>query len=256
MITLTDKLKKEISENGMILKFRVGSQMYGTNTQDSDEDFMGVCIPPKDFVIGLGKFEQFEERTNSSSSGVGNTKDDKDFVVYSLIKYFHLLAEGNPSLIETLFVPEKCIQHKTEFGQRILTNKEIFLSLRIKHRFGGYAYSQKWKMLSQNRIGSRKEIFDKYGFDCKFASHTIRLMLFGIELLKEGNLTLPTHHNNLLLDIKRGKYSLQEIMEMFEVYERQLELSYINSNLPSKPDYEKINELQISLLEDFWNGRK
>ena len=53
---MTDFRKHSI--DNMILKFRVGSHLYGTNTPESDEDFSGVFMPHENTVFG---FERAEE---------------------------------------------------------------------------------------------------------------------------------------------------------------------------------------------------
>jgi len=36
-----------------ILKARVGSHLYGLNTEFSDEDFLGVMVRPTDEILGF-----------------------------------------------------------------------------------------------------------------------------------------------------------------------------------------------------------
>ena len=244
---------QKIAQDNLILKFRAGSHLYGTNGPNSDEDFMGVFMPTKELMLGLSTVDQVEFRTNSTGSGKANTKEDTDYTVYSLPKFIKLLLNNNPNIIELLYAPENCILFCNEFGQKLLDNRDLFLSLRVKNRFLGYAYSQKHKMQSQTRIGSRKANFEEFGYDTKFASHLMRLMYFGLELLKEGQLTLPTEHNNYLRDIKEGKFSLQEILEKATQVEQLVEMAYASSTLQKIPDWDAVEKLQIEMLLNSWS---
>ena len=88
--------------------------------------------------------------------------------------------------------------------------------------------------------------------NCKFASHLIRLLDEGLEFLVEGRLNFPLSNNNLIRDIKLGKLGLDEILGIADRREKLVEEAYIHSPLPNNPDLEKIDELQIQLLKDFW----
>lgn len=305
--------EQEIAKKNLILKMEVGSNMYGTFTPASDKDYMGVFIPPEEYILGNKKCEQVEDRTNSSGSGRQNTNKDVDTIIYSLPKYFHLLAANNPNVIETLFVPLRNIQFQTDLGKKILMSSPIFVSKKVKHTFLGYAFTQRkslthkrerfevlkdaldklydldeqgievlddrlnlvsklredgtWgqyekgqkvqtvvKLIEDevNKYGHRLELIRKFGYDTKYASHLIRLLDEGLQLLVEGHLTLPLTQNNLIRDIKLGKYKLDKVLKMADDKEKLVEQAYINSKLQHTPDLKAISDLQIVLLKEYW----
>ena len=247
-----------MAQDNLILKVLVGSNLYGSNIKGvSDLDYIGVCIPNKEYILGTEKFEQSIERTNDSASGKRNTVEDTDCTIYSLPKFIHLLTMNNPTVLETLYARENNIIFCNEFGKMLLDNRDIFLSLKIKHTYGGYAYSQRMKMMySEEKTGNRVADMEKYGFCGKYASHTVRLLHFGIELLKESHLTLPTHINKLLIDIKQYKYELGDLIAMYDQLAANIETAYLMSTLPKTPDFKKICNLQINMLESFWIKNK
>jgi predicted nucleotidyltransferase len=109
---------------------RHGSHAYGTNVATSDEDFKGVCIPPKQYYYGmLQHFEQAELK-------------DPDSVIYEIRKFFNLAAASNPNIIEVLHVDPSDYVLVSPIGEIILEHRDEFLSKRVKHSFLGYAYSQ------------------------------------------------------------------------------------------------------------------
>jgi predicted nucleotidyltransferase len=130
-------------ESGTIFLTRHGSHAYGTNTPTSDEDFKGVAIPPSQYFHGyLERFEQAEFK---------HQKDGLDVVIYDIRKFFKLAADCNPSIIEVLFTDEADHIITTKLGQRLLDNRELFISKKAKHTFSGYATSQLKKIRSHYR---------------------------------------------------------------------------------------------------------
>jgi len=248
---------KEMVDKNTILKIRTGSKLYGTYIEgSSDIDHFGVCVPNKDYVLGTHCFELLEERTNPSSSDKRNTKFDSDYTCYSLQKYFKLLSDNNPNVIETLFVNKENIVYCNNFGTEILTHKNIFLSKRAYYKFYGYAKAQKRKLITKEPIGLRKDIVDKYTFDTKFGAHLIRLLLFGIELLDTGNIKFPTDWAKYLMQIRKGEWPLSHIIDKAAYLEEQLTNAFNHSKLPEIPDLEKINKLQIELIEGYWSNQE
>jgi predicted nucleotidyltransferase len=69
-------------------------------------------------------------------------KDPYDLVVYEVRKFFKLASACNPNIIEVLHTDPSVHIHVTSAGQKLLDNKDAFLSLKAKHTFSGYAHAQ------------------------------------------------------------------------------------------------------------------
>lgn len=244
--------EQEMAERNLILKVMVGSNLYGTETENSDKDFVGVFIPDKEYVLGLKTCEQVDFRSNPSDSGHRNDKNDTDCTLYSLPKFIKLCAENNPNIVEILFADKKHILFSNKYGDKLLEAAPLFISKKVKHRFLGYAHSQKQKLLFKQAEGGRVEYYEKYGYDVKFASHLIRLLTEGLELLVDGRLSFPITHNRLVRDIKIGKFKMEEVLAKADQFESLIEEAYVRSTLPYGPDVDKISNLQVNLLETFW----
>lgn len=109
---------------------RHGSHAYGTNTPESDEDFRGIAIAPREYQLGaLHTFEQ----------AVCN---DPDLTIFELRKFVHLASQANPNVIEILFVDESDRLEVTPLGERVLAMRDLFVTKRVRHTFSGYAASQ------------------------------------------------------------------------------------------------------------------
>lgn len=115
--------------NRIILMGLGGSYAYGTNNENSDIDFRGVTLNLPSDLLGLTEFEQYED-TNT------------DTVIYSFNKMVKLLLECNPNTIELLGLDDSQYLIKTELGQKLLDNRQLFLSKKAAKSFGGYANAQ------------------------------------------------------------------------------------------------------------------
>lgn len=108
-----------------------GSHAYGLNTETSDIDVKGVAFAPREVYLGFNQgFEQAEQH------------EPYDLVIFELRKFMRLAAACNPNIIEILHTSPSEFIHLTEQGQRLLDNKDDFLSMKAKHTFAGYAHSQ------------------------------------------------------------------------------------------------------------------
>lgn len=105
-----------------------------------------------------------------------------------------------------------------------------------------------------DKVGNREELVLKYGYDTKFASHLIRLMLEGIELLKTGALEFPLKERQTILDIKNGKWKVEDIFAYSKYLEQSIESIEKNSSLPKKPQYDLIEKWCIYELREWING--
>lgn len=117
-----------LSDNIIILGLG-GSYAYGTNVETSDIDIRGVAThSPKEILTRKG-FEQVVDK---------NT----DTVIYSLEKIVSLLSNCNPNTIEILGLEPWQYLHVSKIGKELIENKDMFLSQKAVHSFGGYANSQ------------------------------------------------------------------------------------------------------------------
>ncbi len=106
-----------------------GSHAYGTSNENSDVDFRGVTLSLPSDLLGLTRFEQYEDRQT-------------DTVIYSFNKIIRLLLECNPNTCELLGLDEDQYLIKTRLGQELIDHTDLFLTKRAVKSFGGYAGAQ------------------------------------------------------------------------------------------------------------------
>jgi predicted nucleotidyltransferase len=174
-------------------------------------------------------------------------------VTFALKKFIWLCYQNNPNVLETLFTDDRYTTFKSTVGATLLSCRHLFLSKEIYHRFCGYAYSQVKRLeVKKENMTGRKELAEKFGYDTKFAMHAVRLLRMGIEALSSGDLYVHRPDAEELLDIRYGRYTLEQIDAMVEKLKDRLELAYINSKLPTHPPRDKISALCTELHDAFW----
>lgn len=103
--------------------------------------------------------------------------------------------------------------------------------------------------------GWRIETIKTHNYDTKFGAHLIRLLDEGLMMMVENELRFPLPTNTVLRDIKLGKYTLAQVLEMAEHKEKLVEEAYLRTTLPTTANLEAIEKLQIGMLKDFWGYR-
>ncbi len=119
-----DELK---ASEDIVFECITGSRAYGLHTEHSDTDKKGVFIVPKKAFYSIDYLQEVSLKSN-------------DEVYYELNKFIRLISKSNPSLLEMLAVPKRCLIQGNALIQSIDLNK--VLSKECEHTFGGYALSQ------------------------------------------------------------------------------------------------------------------
>lgn len=237
----------------LILEGYRGSKAHGTYVPPEDPnsvddiDYIGVFIMPLRYYLGFDSYHHKREVIESFSDGV-------DKVHYELRKFMSLALGCNPNVLSLLYNRPQDYTVLTPEGQLLIDHRNLFLSKkRIFDAFGGYARGQFKRMTHHNYEGymgaKRKALVDKYGYDCKNAGHCIRLLKLGIELLETGSMRIYREDDRqLLIDIKTGKYTLQEVQKMAEGLFERLEQAFHRSILPDENDMKAAESLMINLI--------
>ena len=302
---------RKFVEDNLIFMTLAGSHMYGMSTPESDIDKRGVCVPPKEVLLGFANNFEQQEYPN------------EDTIVYSLKKFMMLASNCNPNIIELLFAPEEAIIKTSPTWDVLRERRHEFLSSKAYHTFTGYAIGQlkrirthrawllhppthkptreeygllakgqgvrelakgidvteidkdvirviekekryksalmQWNQYQgwkKNRNKKRSALEAKYGYDTKHASHLVRLLRMGKEILLTGDLTVCRPDAGELLAVKQGKWTYDELManvqplwdELEEIHETR---SYV---VPRASDKGKLSDLCAELHEQFWSS--
>ena len=236
-------------ETQLILKVQAGSRAYGLDGPDSDHDSRGICMPPRQALLGLASFEQHQ-----SEGG--------DHVVFGLPKFVRLASEGNPNLVETLYTEDLLFCNR--FGERLRVERDLFLSRQVADRFGHYALQQlkrlknhyRWwaqppqepspaafgarpgaegrpkfadaasrlafdtaqkewtnfQRWQRERNPLRAQLEQRHGYDTKHAMHLCRLLRMAQEILTDRRVLVRRPDREWLLAVRQGAWSYDELL--------------------------------------------
>ena len=198
--------EKPLGDNIVLLGFG-GSYAYGTNNENSDIDVRGVATHNAEDILTRKGFEQV-------------VNEETDTTVYSLEKIVNLLSNCNPNTIEILGLEPWQYFYVTDIGQALIDNRDMFLSKRAIHSFGGYANSQLRRL--ENRAArtmeqTKREEFilcsienAKYTFPTKFFECPEDAIKLYID--KAVN---PEYDTEIFMDVNLKHYPLRDYKSMW-----------------------------------------
>ncbi len=219
-----DTLRDRNLYDYVIYRCVVGSRAFGLDDENSDTDLRGIYLPPADIHWSMyGVPEQLENKENEEC-------------YWELQKFLVLALKANPNILECLHTP--LIEYKNEIADELLSIKHIFFSKLVYQTYNGYVMSQ-FKKLEQD-LRTNGEIRWKH------AMHLVRLLLQGIEILREGELNIKVDANrDKLLSIKRGELLWESVNDWRLMLHKDFENAFAETKLPERPDYEKANRFLI-----------
>jgi len=118
-----------------------------------DYDVYGFAIPPKEMVFkhltgsvaGFGPkpigFEQWQKHY-IHETGAGPGSKEWDMQILSIVKFFELCRQNNPTMLDSLFTSENCVLHCTLIGRRVRDQRHLFVSKLYWKKFRGYALAE------------------------------------------------------------------------------------------------------------------
>lgn len=240
-----------ISQHHRIVECISGSRAYGTSTPTSDVDYRGLFVgSPESILTPFYPVEQV--------GGPG------DRVLYEIGKFMKLAADQNPNILEILWVRDSDIFFTTPWYQSLRDIRDKILSQKAKYTFAGYAHAQMKRLenaakqineTGQPRAGrnpARAQLEQEHGYDTKHAMHLIRLLRMGLEVMRDGQLQVFRPDATELLEIRDGRYSLAEILEMAEDLDQQL--NNVSSDLPHSVDLAFLAKYLKKLYLEYWDS--
>jgi predicted nucleotidyltransferase len=253
---MTPEHREQIITDDLVLMGYRGSvahNMYIPNIDPNsidDIDLMGVYMAPVDHYIGIKQIKETREVFI----------DQWDVVCYEFTKFVRLLLKCNPNVMSLLWLKDNQYIKIHPWGKLLIENRDMFVSKKAYHSFTGYAYNQLKRMTHCAHEGymgqKRKALVEKYGYDCKNAAHCIRLLKMGIEFITEGHLNVAREDASYLLEIKRGRRTLEYVQDEAARLFKLADEAYVRSKLPYEPEYLEVNEMVKSILFDYIGAHK
>ena len=134
---------------------------------------------------------------------------------------------------------------------------EIYMDINLSHyplRDFKNIYSEMHNVVRDySKLNHRNKKKSDEGLN-KHAMHLIRLLITGSEILEgKGINTYRKYDKDMLLEIRNGKYQKedgtfrQEFFDIVDSLENRLKYAADNSPLPSKPNFNKVEELTMEI---------
>ena len=144
-------------------------------------------------------------------------------------------------------------------------DSEIFMDIHLTH-YPLRDYKSMWSSMNNivkdyAKFGSRNKKALEHGKLGKHMMHLVRLFYMCFDILENNKIvTYRENEHDLLMDIRNGMYldsnnqPIPEFYKMLDELERRFEYAKLNTNLPDKPDYNRIKELMIYINEKIVRG--
>ena len=113
-----------------------------------------------------------------------------------------------------------------------------------------------WLRWKSERNPKRRELEVKSGYDTKHASHLVRLMRMGLEILETGKVVVKRPDREELLHVKNGGWTYEQVMEFSSSMQKKLDDAYKKTKLPKSVDFIRVNNLYHSMFESFHNPNR
>lgn len=241
-----------------------GSVSYGASMDNgnSDVDVVGWVMPPLTMIFPTlgGHIPEFgpppQKFTSWEQHHVNQGHKTYDITFNSVVKFFDLAANGNPNIVDQLYVREELILFASNAGRRVRDNRHLFLSKNLWPKFRGYSVSHV-KLLDEKKNASnpkRAADIEKNGFDTKFAYHCVRLLCEAEQLITHGDMDLM-RDKELYKAIRNGDMSKEEIKRWHNSKSRHLEKIFEESKtLPDSPRWAELSKLLTETIESHYGS--
>ena len=228
----------DIREKGLLLyEYVRGSHAYGLDLPTSDVDTGGIYMAPAEQLLGLGLDYQDQ---------IASEKNDDTWL--ELNKFFQLLLKSNPTVLESLFVPERCIKYEHPIMTEIKKYRDKFITKECFKPILGYSYEQIKKCRGLNKRFLQEKIERKGILDFVYTYHKqgsskIRNWLEYRNLKQKycGLVNVPNMHDNYSVFYDWGNHFLNENVTFEDLKE-----AYLDDNV-----YDTIN-----IVKRLKNGEK
>lgn len=111
-----------------------GSQLYGTNTPESDTDYKGIFVPDLSEL-----FLQRAPRTlhfDTGSKYSKNTSADVDFELFSLGQFVNMAIAGETIIIDMIHTPDHLTLESSDVWKYIVEHRSEFYTTHMKSYLG------------------------------------------------------------------------------------------------------------------------
>ena len=217
MLPHYEDAQKNFSEKNIVGLFLQGSQNYNLDLPESDVDTKLIVTPTLNEIV-----------LNNSPVSTTYVRENNEHIDFKDIRlYIETFRKQNLNFLEILFTPYYIINplYKKEWDKLVEHREDIarMNPKRAIQSMKGIALEKYFAM--EHRYPSKIEVIDKYGYDPKQLHHLGRVREW-MKRYQEGEPYEACLHSKdplFLLDMKMGKYTLDEARVMADKFKSEVE---------------------------------
>ncbi len=222
-----------VALDGLIHVAVVGSQAHGLATPTSDTDRKGIYVLPTHRFWSLQKPPQHCDDKAVSLS------------LHEIEHFLKMAATGDPTILEVLWSQTSVMT--SHYADRLLAERDIFLTRKLEHRYLGYAADQMKRY--------ERTIRENPEPNWKPAYHMLRLLLAAARVPTERRIMVrvPKEWRQYLLDVRQGKVTYEELVAAYETLESQARFNFANQAdwMPERVDIDRVDAILSELRGRF-----
>jgi hypothetical protein len=206
-----DNMKKMFEGRKIVLSSLVGSWASNLNTATSDEDWKHFVAPT------------FDDLYTGKMFSTANVSETLDYDVHDIRQLTNLLWKANLNFIVVLFgYKTNCVPSLRWIFDE--ADELATMNLPYFHNSAMGMHYEKMKAVRELKAtGNTQVLVDRFGYDTKQACHAMRCLY----VLERFTITQDMRkalwfeegdYRNDLIDIKSGKFSLENFEDMVKVW--------------------------------------
>ena len=255
--------------DNLIYETITGSNVYGTNTTESDVDIVGIFMDrqsdlyPGNFghILGFDVPNRFESKELKDKSKIQlPSGKDCEGEWHSLTNFFTLAGlKGSPNLVEILFTRNNFVILGGPIAGLLRDNRKLFLSMRTYLAFRGFAYGQLQRIRNHHNTGKsdnpkRQFLMDSFGYDTKQAYHLLRLLDQLEQILTTNDIDLMRNKEQCIA-CRNGTFGTFDYLEEY-FNKKLLALEELTTkvSVPSQPQTGALHSLLTNCLEQYYGS--
>lgn len=227
----------------MLLACVVGSHNYNLNGPNSDVDWKYFVCPTFDDLYDGIMFSKAEQ------------SETVDYDCHDIRKLPELLWKGNINFVEVLFSVDARRVPPLEW---LYANADEYSMMNplatVKSTMG--MHFQKMDTLKKG-TAKTQVLVDTFGYDTKQACHALRCLFFVSRLAETRSFCRALWFEDddpqrqILLDVKAGKYSYSEFLEMVVDFQPSPLVEELKGIAPSQRLYNRLQENVREVVRDY-----
>ena len=155
---------------------------------------------------------------------------------------------------------EKRHQRKDEEGNSAVRDQaieeigltdEVVSTLKKEKRYrAALKHWQSYQSWEKNRNPARAKLEHRFGYDTKHATHLVRLLRMGREVLASNNLIIRRPDAEELIAIRNGALTFDQLLQTVDVLQKEIDVLSDQCTLPNDVDCDFVDRLLFELISD------